>query len=196
MKGLNMSEIDKRKRSEEEQIELENQVLALKEAGWTQREITKELSISSKSIQPLYENALARIPIPDKETVQRENIVELRYVMDECRRRLADPDLPNTATNVPNLLHQFTRARAELNKVLEVGIKNKVELGIDGTLFDLIKSNPAYYEGVTNEIHAENDQRKKTADELDVDVDDLVFDESDEVYKLPSEIKDDAKGDS
>ncbi|QIN83694.1 hypothetical protein GBA63_14435 [Rubrobacter tropicus] len=191
-----MGEIDKRKRTEEERLELANQVLALKEAGWTRREITKELKISSKSIQPLYDLAIANIPIPDKETVQRENIVQIRAKMDEVNRRLADPDLPITATNVPNLIHQWTKLRTELNKVLEVGVKTKVDIGIDGTLFDIIKNNPAYYEGVTDEIHAENDQRKRTAQELDVEEDVLEFDESDGVYKLPSEIEDDAKGES
>lgn len=122
------------RRDEEEQHEVEDSVLALTEAGWSQRDIAAELNISRKSIQPYRERALSRITIPDHDQAVRENIIQLQYVMDECKRRLSDKDMPITATNVPNLLHQFTRARAELNKVLEVGNKNKVELGIDGTL--------------------------------------------------------------
>lgn len=131
-----MGELEKR--TEEQQIEIEDAVLALSEAGWSQREITKELGISSKSIRPYRERALSRIPIPDHETAVKENIVQLQYVMDECKRRLSDKNLPITATNVPNLLHQYTRARAELNKVLEVGNKTKIEHGISGTFYEML----------------------------------------------------------
>lgn len=126
------------KRTNEEQHEIEDSVLALTEAGWTQREITKELGISSKSIQPYRERALERIAIPDHDQAVRENIVQLQYVMNECKRRLSDKNMPITATNVPNLLHQYTRARAELNKVLEVGNKTKVTHGFDQTLAEIV----------------------------------------------------------
>jgi heptaprenylglyceryl phosphate synthase len=72
--------------------------------------------------------------------------------MDECRRRLADKDLPNTATNVPNLLHQYTRARAELNKVLELTNKSRVAHGVDGTFAEFLlnhQSNIFATDGVT-----------------------------------------------
>lgn len=126
------------KRTEEEQIEVEDGVLALSESGWSHRAIADELSISRKSIPTYRERALNRIAIPEHDTAVRENIVELRFVMDECRRRLSDPKLPNTATNVPNLLHQYTRARAELNKVLEVGNKQKITHGFDQTLAEIV----------------------------------------------------------
>lgn len=179
------------KRTDDEQHEIEDSVLALTEAGWTQREITNELGISSKSIKPYRERALSRIAIPDHDTAVQENIVQLQYVMDECRRRLSDKNLPITATNVPNLLHQFTRARAELNKVLEVGQKQKVEFGLEGTLFDFLKNNTEYYEEITSAAMHEDAKRRDAWMERD-DADDLHSadldrDPADGVFKLPSE---------
>ncbi len=126
------------RRTDEEQVDVEDSVLALSEAGWSQRDIAAELKISRKSIAPYRERALSRITIPDHDTAVRENIVQLQFVMDECRRRLADKSLPNTATNVPNLLHQYTRARAELNKVLELTNKSRVTHGFEGTFYEML----------------------------------------------------------
>lgn len=186
------------KRTEEEQHEIEDSVLALTEAGWTQREITKELSISFKSIAPYRERALSRITIPDHDMAVRENIVQLQYVMDECKRRLSDKDMPITATNVPNLLHQFTRARAELNKVLEVGNRSKIELGLDNTLHGWMMSNlDVAEETMQAGLHEDAQRRDASMNYPDsVGMDDLELDPSDGVYKLPSEIEDDANGDS
>ena len=177
------------KRSDEEQQEIEDAVLALTEAGWTQREITKELGISSKSIQPYRERALQRIAIPDHDTAVRENILQLQYVMDECKRRLSDKNMPITATNVPNLLHQYTKARAELNKVLEVGNKKKLELGFEGTFFEYIQNHMDSFEEVTSGAMRENSKRIDAWTERD-DVEhstQLERDPVDGVFKLPSE---------
>ncbi len=62
---------------------------------------------------------MERIPIPGHEEALRENIVQLRWVMDECKRRLADKSLPKTSINVGNLLREYRMARAELNDELE-----------------------------------------------------------------------------
>ena len=112
-----MGEIEKR--TDEQQEEVEDSVLALSESGWSQREIAAELSISRKSIQPYRERALARVPIPDHEEAVRENIVQLRWVMDACKSRLRSANLPETSINVGNLLREYRMARAELNDVLE-----------------------------------------------------------------------------
>lgn len=140
------------KRTDEQQAEIEDSVLALTEAGWPQRDIVKELGISFSSIQPYRERALSRIQIPDHDMAVRENIIQLQYVMDECRRRLADKDMPITATNVPNLLHQYTRARAELNKVLELTNKSRITHGVDGTFAEFLlnhQTNIFAADGVT-----------------------------------------------
>ena len=131
-----MGEIEKR--TDEQQEEVEDSVLALSEAGWTQREIAAELSISRKSIARYRERALARIPIPDHEEAVRENIVQLRWVMDECKRRLRSANLPETSINVGNLLREYRMARAELNAELEK-YRRKGEHGFGGmTIFQFI----------------------------------------------------------
>lgn len=194
--GLVMGEIERR--NEEEQQEIEDSVLALTEAGWTQREIARELNISRKSIQPYRERALSRITIPDHDQAVRENIVQLQYVMDECKRRLSDKDMPITATNVPNLLHQYTRARAELNKVLEVGNRSKVDIGLDNTLHGWMMANLGVAEEAMQAGLHEDAQRRDASLNYpdDVSMDDLELDPADNVFKLPSEFVDGANGDS
>lgn len=125
------------KRTEEEQHEIEDSVLALSEAGWTYRDVAKELGVSKNSIQTYRERALARVPIPDHEEAVRENIVQLKWVQDECRRRLADANLPNTSINVGNLLREFRMAREALNKELE-NYRRKDETFGGMTIFQFI----------------------------------------------------------
>ena len=132
-----MGEIEKR--TDEQQEEVEDNVLALSEAGWTQREIAAELSISRKSIAPYRERALARIPIPEHEEAVQENIVQLRWVMDECKRRLRSANLPETSINVGNLLREYRMARSELNTVLEQ-YRRKDETFGGMTLFQIFQN--------------------------------------------------------
>ena len=98
------------KRTDEEQVEIEDQVLTLTEAGWTQRDIVNESGIAFKSIAPYKERALSRMTLPDSETVTKSDVLFYDNIIREGIKMLRHPELGPSATNRP-LSSQRTRGQ-------------------------------------------------------------------------------------
>lgn len=180
-----MSEIEKSKRSEEEQIEIEDKVLTFSEAGWTQRQIVEELGISFSSIKEYKERALSRMVLPDSETAAKEDVLFYDQIIREGIRMLGHPELGPSATNRPNLLGRVIEARKARSKAVKEHHEREAAAYGGGTLFDWVTW--ADSEGILDENMRAIQAWDERGQPEDVDVNDLHRDPSDGVYKLKSE---------
>ena len=178
-----MSEIVRR--TDDEQVEIEDKVLTLSEAGYSQRDIVDELGISFSSIKPYKERALARVVLPDSETVTKEDVLFYDTIIREGIKMLNHPELGPAATNRPQLLRQIIDARKARSKAIKEHHDREDSMYGGGTLFDWVTwaDSEGVLDGNMRAIRAWDERGQPE----DVDVNDLELDPTDNVYKMRSE---------